>query len=316
MARNYKNYNKRWTHEQEEYLKLNWGKVQVNTIARKVQKNSQSIYAKANRLGLGKGYEYAGYVSLSQLANTLNIDLATMYSYADKFKMPYILKTINKKVVKSILIENFYAWAEGYTRLIDCTNIPRNHYGPEPDWLKDMRKNKHTVNATNEVVKQVEWTPLEESKLKVYAISGKFTLSQLAVKMGRTENSIQIKLSRLGMLHYLVIEELTTWSLEEEQLLLMYVVEFSRETRLCDWTKVARALGKTEGSCRKKYKYIQTRKDVPRRIRWDKEAKHRLDSLVRGYTFQNCEIDWTYIAEELDRSVDACKSQHRRLKAQ
>ena len=71
---------KRWTAEEQEYLKEAWGRASIPAIAKKLGRTVDAVKVRASKLKLGAVLEAGDYVTLNQLLLTLT-DNSQSYSY-------------------------------------------------------------------------------------------------------------------------------------------------------------------------------------------------------------------------------------------
>lgn len=304
---------RRWSEEEVEYLKENWGKYSVYNISKKVNKTIESVCSKANRLGLGRQVEYQGYITFTMLAELLKIDKATFYKYAKKYNLKYTAKKMPHSRIRITTTDNFFDWAKEHQDIIDVCNIPLNHLGVEPDWVSDLRQYRIDHPKDGLRLKQKEWTSLELSKLDIYIRTGKYTLTELATMLNRSESSVSNKISNLGLAHYIKLEERKVWT-EDEAAILMDYTNTLRHGDKPDWKLISTKLGRSENACRTKYRYINKCQNNDNRKYWTDEESKQLFLLIERDIKNNEEIKWDTISLKLNRSIHSCKAKYQRAK--
>ena len=60
----------KWTAEEQEYLRENWGRVSIPGIAKKLGRTVEAVKIRASRLKLGAVLDAGDYVTLNQLIVT------------------------------------------------------------------------------------------------------------------------------------------------------------------------------------------------------------------------------------------------------
>lgn len=181
---------KRWTPEEDAFLKEKMGKLSIKRMAQKLNRTPIAVRARIYNLGLGRTAEASGLLTVSRLAKSLNVDK----SIVDRWVNSKGLKTIKrvtslKQRVNLIDPVEFWKWAEQNKDLIDFSRIEPNAIPPEPEWVKDARKAKPKRSLK-------PWTTNEVAKMKQLRRMGK-TYQEIAEILGRTKVSVELKYRRL-----------------------------------------------------------------------------------------------------------------------
>lgn len=181
---------KRWTPEEDAFLKEKIGKLSIKRMAQKLNRTPIAVRARIYNLGLGRTAEASGLLTVSRLAKSLNVDK----SIVDRWVNSKGLKTIKrvtsmKQRVNLIDPVEFWKWAEQNKDLIDFSRIEPNAIPPEPEWVKDARKAKPKRSLK-------PWTTNEVAKMKQLRRMGK-TYQEIAEILGRTKVSVELKYRRL-----------------------------------------------------------------------------------------------------------------------
>lgn len=183
-------HGKRWTPEEDDFLKEKMGKLSIKRMAQKLNRTPIAVRARIYNLGLGRTAEASGLLTVSRLAKSLNVDK----SIVDRWVNSKGLKTIKrvtslKQRVNLIDPVEFWKWAEQNKDLIDFSRIEPNAIPPEPEWVKDARKAKPKRSLK-------PWTTNEVAKMKQLRRMGK-TYQEIAEILGRTKVSVELKYRRL-----------------------------------------------------------------------------------------------------------------------
>jgi len=181
---------KRWTPEEDAFLKEKMGKLSIKRMAQKLNRTPIAVRARIYNLGLGRTAEASGLLTVSRLAKSLNVDK----SIVDRWVNSKGLKTIKrvtslKQRVNLIDPVEFWKWAEQNKDLIDFSRVEPNAIPPEPEWVKDARKAKPKRSLK-------PWTTNEVAKMKQLRRMGK-TYQEIAEILGRTKVSVELKYRRL-----------------------------------------------------------------------------------------------------------------------
>jgi biotin operon repressor/transposase len=182
-----------WNEEDINYLEDAWGRVSIKTIAKKLNKTETAVELKAERLGLCGCYITGDYLNAHTVAKMLSIDTHTVTDY-------WIAKCGlkgRKTILKSmsmwfISLENLMKWLKNNQDKWNSRRVELYALGTEPQWLKDKRKQDLKLPKRQ----RQKWTKEEISKLITYYTQGK-TRKEIGKLLGRTEDGIQRKLSRL-----------------------------------------------------------------------------------------------------------------------
>lgn len=188
-----------WTKEEYDYLKDNWGTVSVGSICKTLNRSKHAIMIKVSRLGLGPFLESGEYVTFNQLMQTFGCSNSHSYQNISWIKnkgFPVKMKRVGECRFKVVYLEDFWRWAEKNRSFIDWSRIEKNILGKEPDWVDEIRK---ACQKRALMVKQTPWTPEEDRLLKDLLREFKYTYSELAVRLRRTEGAVTRRILTLGL---------------------------------------------------------------------------------------------------------------------
>ena len=177
--------NKTWTKEEIETLRTEYGTKSISRIARKLNRSESAIINKAARLKLG--------------AFTLNGDYVTLNTLVKEFKassdvwlrndVPYKKRKRLNKSIRVVRIEDFWKWADKHRNICKFSNVEKNTFGEEPEWVDTARR----VNFYSPC-KSAKWTDAEIDLLVYIANSGKYTINDAVEILNRTDASIRRKM--------------------------------------------------------------------------------------------------------------------------
>ena len=203
-----------WTDEDIQYLEDNWGVISINTIAENLDRSINAINIKKNKMGLGAFLNNGEYITFNQLIVALG---NKSYSYKETSwirnrQFPIKYKRVSESRFKVVYLEDFWEWAEKNRTIIDWSKVEKNVIGAEPSWVDIQRKrdfNSHKINKS-------QWTKLEEEKLKVLVKQFRYTYSEIALKLNRTEGAIQRRICDLNLIERpLKADTHTKWTNDE-----------------------------------------------------------------------------------------------------
>ena len=176
---------KKWTKEEEEMLMDNWGKLSIETIAKRINRTADAVELKGRRLQLGR--QMTAYSS-TEVANILGISHRTIYNYMstgiieakkDKTKMKRYVST--EAQIRKFMREHQDLW--------DTRKININLYSRKPKWYLEKEKADKEKNIKN----MQRWGELEE-KIVVDRYRRGYTYEEIALEVGRTSSAVYKKL--------------------------------------------------------------------------------------------------------------------------
>lgn len=240
---------RRWTFEEDEYLKEAWGKTSLQSICKHLDRSEQSVINRKHRLGLGAARDNNfEYVTLMRLIMALyGSNGTTSHTYEAYEILPKLLKIhmipqpkVKRKCVR---LSEFWEMAEKNRHLFDFSKLERYALGPEPDWVEEQRR----IDGKNNTLcrgSYVPWTPHEDSLLISIASKKKYTCNELAAMFKRSEGSVVRRLTDLGLKHCLIRNPLKDYTQEEFDLIAKLIIEGY------DYTLIAKQLGRSSKSIR------------------------------------------------------------------
>lgn len=105
-----------WKPEEEDYLMEKWGQISVPAIAKKLNRTTNAVKVRAQRLGLGAVLMAGEYVTLNQLLLAVNGGSSSygykMKSWVENRGLPVHTKKVNRCSFRVVYIEEFWEWAE------------------------------------------------------------------------------------------------------------------------------------------------------------------------------------------------------------
>lgn len=189
---------KRWSEEEIQYLRDNWGYKSIGTMGRSLKRSKNAIVIKASKLKLGAFLESGEYVLWNQLLSTLGVTGGgyKTISWVQNRAFPIKTKKVDKKSYKIVYLEDFWKWAEKNKDLLDFSKFQEYSLGKEPAWAKEKRKRDFEKNT--KYIK-TPWTTTEDSKLKYLLEQHKYTYMDLSKMLRRTNGAIQKRICDLGI---------------------------------------------------------------------------------------------------------------------
>ena len=157
-----------WKPEEEDYLMEKWGQISVPAIAKKLNRTTNAVKVRAQRLGLGAVLMAGEYVTLNQLLLAVNGGSSSygykMKSWVENRGLPVHTKKVNRCSFRVVYIEEFWEWAERYRSFIDFSKMEPLALGEEPGWVAEQRKKDFEAYA---IQRKDPWGEDEDSRLKM-----------------------------------------------------------------------------------------------------------------------------------------------------
>ena len=246
---------KRWTPEELEYLRENWGSKSIATIAYTLGRSRNAVLVKKNKLGLGAFLDNHpnGAVSICTLFRALgkNYSSYTMVSWVKNRGLPIFQKKVERNSFKMIDIDKWWKWAEKNQDFLDFSKFEPLSLGAEPDWVavkraKDKLKNKMVYTS--------RWTKNEDERLMKYLKAQKYTVDDIAKMLQRTDGAVQRRISTLGLKERPIKAYCHNhYSSEEINLIKSMIVNG------CNYYEISKKVGRSEKAIRGKiYAWCKT----------------------------------------------------------
>lgn len=215
---------KRWTEKECQYLSDSWGTTAIPSIAKNLGRSVDSIKNKAYKMKLGAFLDSGDFITYNQLLVALGVNSSNTYktiSWIDKRNLPVKTKKVNQSKFLVIKIDDFWKWAELNTDIIDFSRLPKNLLGKEPEWVDNARNiSEYTVNNCNPKQK---WSAYEDERLIFLLKRHKYTCSEIAKDLKRTEGSIIHRISDLKIKERPLRQKNKNWTDEEIQNVMDYI---------------------------------------------------------------------------------------------
>ena len=200
---------KNWTEKEIDYLARWVGLRTVKHMARYLKRSEGSIQNKINRLGL-TSKDSSELLTTTDFCEALNVPRATVEYWHRNLDFP------SKKIGKYRMIDpvEFWRWAEVNKRRVNWSKVPHRAFGVEPDWVNELR-----TMPLRQFNHSKPWTDGEIAELKWLVSRYSHTLSEMAVRLNRSEGAIRRKLYDLKIPHRpMYVNKKRKYSDEEIQL--------------------------------------------------------------------------------------------------
>ncbi|MFJ7371257.1 DNA-binding protein [Lysinibacillus sp. NPDC098008] len=182
-----------WNSEEVNYLYENVGEVNLNTIAKNLNRPVQGVQLKMKRLKIGDTKEQLGLFTMGSLAQVLNVDGTTVKHWVTNCGLPVTKKrTCKTRMFYFIDPNQFWIWAFDHQDRIDFSKMEVNAIPPEPEWVDALRYQKRKIRGNH----YRSWTTNEEKMLLELRSQGQ-TYKSIGEILERTPISIERKYKRL-----------------------------------------------------------------------------------------------------------------------
>lgn len=213
-----------WKPEEEDYLMEKWGQISVPAIAKKLNRTTNAVKVKAQRLGLGAVLMAGEYVTLNQLLLAVNGGSSSygykMKSWVENRGLPVHTKKVDRCSFRVVYIDEFWEWAERYRSFIDFSKMEPLALGEEPEWVVEQRKKDFEAYA---IQRKDPWGEDEDSRLKMLLSKHRYSWAEISEMMHRSHGAIARRCRDLGIKDRPVSMELTgkrgTWTSEDFEIL-------------------------------------------------------------------------------------------------
>jgi hypothetical protein len=195
----------RWSEKEEEFLKEKWGILNLDTIAKKLNRSKNSVVAKAYQMSLREQVTANGaYLTPSNISGILNVNIRTLYTWIRKGLIKYRRFKVGRKTKYQITIDSFCRFLEGnrdkwnsneadivlikmylvsYSIAEDGNLILKEN---SSKWLDE--KIKADKQGYRKLLKP--WTTNEE-KMLLHLIDKGLTYSDIGAMLGRSVGSVK-----------------------------------------------------------------------------------------------------------------------------
>lgn len=191
---------KRWTHEEIEYLKENWGTKSVPALAEKLGRSQSSILVRKDRLNLGTFLDNHpnGAVSLSALFRILGKRYSsyTMISWVEQRGLPVFHKKVRNCNFRMVDLDKFWKWAEKNQDFLDFSKLEPYALGAEPEWV-GVKRGRDKIKGA--FISNKPWTKNEDERLIKYLEDNRYTLDEISGQLCRTNGAVVRRISTLGL---------------------------------------------------------------------------------------------------------------------
>jgi hypothetical protein len=195
IEKNSKQKQKRWTTDEENYLKNWYGIKTIPEISQKLKRSVGSVQRKIERMKLSRSTEFAGDLTASALAKLLKVDVHTVRLWIKKYELPHQRRIVGYER-EYIFIEpsSFWEWAKTHQSLINFCKIEKNAIPPEPEWLDEARtRDYYSIPQKNHQL----WTDEEDKLIWHLFYERGYSQEKIGKEVKRSKRAVQKRLSEL-----------------------------------------------------------------------------------------------------------------------
>ena len=173
---------KKWSKEEDEYLKENWGRLKIESIVKKLGRSRRSVEERAyNTLKLG---QQMPWYSLKEVAEMIGVNKDTIRKRIIKYDLPhYRAKTkqkpymMDEACIRHFLRENQDVW--------HYDNLTINLFERKDKWLVNkIERDKLRTKKHNKT-----WTD-EEDAILLDRLKRGYSYEEISKEINRTEQSV------------------------------------------------------------------------------------------------------------------------------
>lgn len=186
-----------------------------------MNRSENAIMEKAKRLGLGAHLAASELITLNTLLQETGLSKGgSGYTWNYKKLKAAGLKIhtqrVQQKTFRMVDIEEFWTFAEKNRHLFDFSRLEENALGAEPAWVKVKRTEDYKRTFMVKPQK-TRWTESEDRELLRLLRTYRYTCTEIAKRLGRSEGAVIRRITDLGFKERpLIADKQSTWT--EEQL--------------------------------------------------------------------------------------------------
>lgn len=184
-----------WKPEEEDYLMEKWGQISVPAIAKKLNRTTNAVKVRAQRLGLGAVLMAGEYVTLNQLLLAVTGGSSSygykMKSWVENRGLPVHTKKVDRCSFRVVYIDEFWEWAERYRSFIDFSKMMHRSHGAIARRCRDLGIKDRPVSMEL-TGKRGTWTS-EDFEILADGIRHGDSYAAIGKAVGRSEKCVRSK---------------------------------------------------------------------------------------------------------------------------
>lgn len=184
-------HHKKWTEEDDAYLREQWGYTSIGTIAKNLGRTEDAVRVRKTKLRLGPFLDSGDYITVNQLYKCLRGRTFSTYqikSWIEDRGLPVKKKLVGNSRWTIIYLDDFWEWAEKNRSFIDFTKLEPNILGHEPSWVDIQRKKDFYAFSLQ---RKDPWTKPEDERLIYLLGLHKYGYKEMSEMLHRSAGAIQ-----------------------------------------------------------------------------------------------------------------------------
>ncbi len=139
-------------------------------------------------------------------------------SWIQKRGLPVRYKTVKNCKFLIIKLADFWEWAEQNQSILDFSRFEPLSLGKEPDWVEQKRR---FDNMKSTRIKHTSWTAYEDKLLQERLKLYRYTATEIARDLHRSEGAVIRRISELGIMYRPLRNDShgTPWTADELEVL-------------------------------------------------------------------------------------------------
>ena len=248
-----RNHRKRYTREEEDYIRNNHGEKSVSSIARAIGRTPASVRYKQWSLGLPLLKNAGEYISRTEVQNILGVSSSTLWLWEQKGTIQFIRDKSKFGNMAAISLNSLLKFLKNNQDAWDSRRVELYAMGEEPPWLSDKRaRDAKRIYNTNKYAKS--FSSFEDLQIKSM-LRTKTPRVEIARLLGRSEDSIRSRIRILrengdDFLNEIAIKKKAWQKREETKLIKLYQQGVHPND-------IAKKLSRTPGSVTNKIKLLK-----------------------------------------------------------
>lgn len=190
---------RRWTPEEEDILRTNWGTMTVQGLCKKLDRSKNAIMVRVQKLRLPRYYDSGDYVTLNQIYKALrgrNVSSYQKKSWEQDRGLPVHNKRRGNYTCRVVYLDEFWEWAERNRSFLDFSKMEPLTLGLEPDWVQEQRSKDYAAFSQQ---RKEPWTVAEDNRLIALLKQHKYGYAELSDMLKRSSGAIQRRCNDLGI---------------------------------------------------------------------------------------------------------------------
>lgn len=185
-----------WTEKEIEYLRENWGEKTIPQLAKNLNRTTDAIKIKSQRIGLGAQTESGELMTARAVSQLMGVDVHTVTDYwipkcGLRGKSQNLLHTGKATLIK---FSDLLVWLEKNQDKWDSRKLDYLALGYEYDWLVKKRESDRNLPAR----KAQKWTAAEDAQL-VHLVRRGVKYADIGERLNRSFCAVEHRAHRIDI---------------------------------------------------------------------------------------------------------------------